>query len=113
MRRVYEFLRVDAGFTPKNLDREFLLSNGRATYSPATWRLRRALKRRWPSSKRTKEFVDSILPRSILRIASLGEVHESHPVPDRLRSKLVDLLDDDVCRLRAYMDEGFDGWGIA
>jgi len=34
-------------------------------------------------------------------------------VPKALRAQLIETLRDDVARLRSYMPEGFDGWGIA
>jgi hypothetical protein len=114
IQRIYAFLGVDSEYIPGTLDREYLRTDERAIYSPAVERLRYALKRRWPASKRAKEFVDTALPRSILRVARRRNAQEkSHPVPDRLRSELEELLKDDVRRLRAYMGDGFDGWGIA
>jgi hypothetical protein len=114
MRRIHSFLGVDSEYAPGILDQEFLRTDDRAIYSPAVGRLRYALKHRWPASKRAKEFVDTALPRSILRVARRRHAKEkSHPVPDRLRSDLEEILKDDVGRLRAYMGDGFDGWGIA
>jgi hypothetical protein len=114
IQRIYAFLGVDSTYVPGNLDREFLRTDERAIYSPALGRFRYALKRRWPVSKRAKEFVDTALARSILRATRRRNAQEiSQPVPDRLRSELEELLKDDVRRLRAYVDEGFDGWGIA
>jgi hypothetical protein len=114
MRRIYSFLGVDSEYIPGILDREFLRTDERAIYFPAVGKLRHALKHRWPSSKRAKEFIDSALPRSILRVARPRNAQEkSRPISDQLRSDLEDLLKDDVRRLRAHMGDGFDGWGIA
>jgi hypothetical protein len=113
IQRVYAFLGVDPDYVAGDLDREFLRTDGRVTYSPAAWKLRRALKHRWPSSKRAKELVDSILPRSFLRVGRRGDPREALPVPNELRSELRELLKDEVRRLRVYMSEGFDGWGLA
>jgi hypothetical protein len=65
-------------------------------------------------SKRAKVFVDTALPRSILRVARRRHAEEeSHLIPNPLRSDLEEILKDDVGRLRTYMGDGFDGWGIA
>jgi hypothetical protein len=59
--------------------------------------------------------VDEILPRTLNRIlphrhaAGLGRP----ALDERVRAQLADRLADDVRRLRVYMPEGFDGWGIA
>jgi hypothetical protein len=114
VRRIYAFLGIDPEYIPGILDREFLRTDERAVYSPAVGRLRSALKHRLPVSKMAKEFVDTTLPLAIFRITRRRNVQESsHPVPDRLRSELEKVLEDEVRRLRAHMGDGFEGWGIA
>lgn len=114
MRDVYAFLDVDGGYVPEILSHEFLKTKERATYSPALGRVRHALKNHFPASKRAKEFVDSVLPRSLNYVLRRDERGDgSLDLPEDVRSELADHLKDDVRRLRAYMTEGFDGWGIA
>jgi hypothetical protein len=115
MRRVYRFLGVRSDYVPETLDQEFYRSEDRATYSPAGWRFRRALKRTFPASKRAKELVDSVLPRVLggLQPHSRSDAQlPSLALTDSLRVELADRLREDVHRLKLHMPEGFDGWGI-
>lgn len=124
MRRVYGFLGVDPDFLAPTLGHEFYKTGQRRTYPPVIWSVRRALKRRFPQTKRAKEMVDSLASRRRqvpVRSAATFEAR-AHPSPtsDRsqelsedARSRLDDLLRDDVARLRNYMTDTFDGWGIA
>lgn len=116
MQRVYGFLEVDESFVPGVIEQEFYRTEDRATFSPAAWGVRRTLKRYLPGAKRAKELVDTVAPKVLSGM--LGRSDRERPAPeaaldDRLRSELVALLKDDVGRLRRYMPEGFDGWGIA
>jgi hypothetical protein len=113
--RVYEFLGVESDFVPETLNREFYKSEDRLKHSPAGWWFRHVLKRHFPASKRAKEIVDSTLPRVFNRILRGPERQSSSPITltEGLRSELVDNLRDEVRRLRCYMTEEFDGWGIA
>lgn len=113
IRRVYEFLGVDSSFRPETLDQEFYPTTGRARLSPTAWRLRSTLKRYIPASKRAKEFIDSRLPQSLSRILGRPLIEQARfRVGHQLRAQIADLLRDDVRRLRTYMPEGFEGWGI-
>jgi hypothetical protein len=47
------------------------------------------------------------------RITSMKIGSSDIHLPERLRRQLEDLLRPDIQRLRIYMGEGFDGWGIA
>jgi hypothetical protein len=116
MRRVYAFLGLDSNYVPEILNHEFLRTDERATYPPAAGIVRRAMKRHFPSSKKAKEFVDSILPQSLDRVLGRrnGRGRNSlDPIVENVRCELTGLLRDDVAGLRSYMAEGFDGWGIA
>jgi hypothetical protein len=124
MRRVYDFLAVDPDFVALTLSQEFYKTGQRRTYSPVVWSIRRALKRRFPQAKRAKELVDSLAPRrrrdptrsavafdeGAHRPSSAGLTQE---LSDEARSTLDELLHEDVARLRNYMTDTFDGWGIA
>jgi hypothetical protein len=115
MRQVYEFLGVQSDFVPETLDQEFYRTEERATYSPAGWQLRRAIKRRLPASKRAKELVDSVLPRFLGGLLSHSRNETQLPplaLSDSLRVELAERLREDVCQLKLHMPEGFDGWGL-
>jgi sulfotransferase family protein len=114
MRRIHEFLGVDPDHRSEVLDSEFYQSTGRARYSPVSWHVRRALKRQFPATKRAKEFVDSTIPRIMESVVKPKAIRDKPPIvfTDHLRQMLVELLRDDVDRLRAQMPDGFDGWGM-
>ena len=116
MRGIYSFLEIDPDFVPDTIEREFYTSDERATYPPFVWWVRRTVKPYVPAGKRVKELVDLALPASLGRRARARSTHDQNPsfvVPDRVRQQLIERLGDDVARLRTYMPEGFDGWGIA
>jgi hypothetical protein len=119
---IYRFLGVDATHLPSTLEREFYTTNDRARYPAYVWWLRRTVKRHLPESKRTKELVDLALPRMISRLGRRGRAPRqagnetgastAPTISPELRSRLEDLLRDDVRALSALMPEGFDGWGM-
>jgi len=116
VRRVYEFLGVEPDYTPPNLDREFYRTGERVTYPPLAWRIRRALKRHLPASKRAKELVDAPFAQWLRRVRPEKEgarASGAQSIPEEIRDLLVGLLEEDVRRLRGYVGSGFDGWGIA
>lgn len=115
LRRVYEFLGVDAAFVPSDLDRAFYETKDRAVHSPIPFWIRKGLKKYFPVTKRYKELENNIL-RKLNRFRRRAE-DESQPVksftiPEAVRERLVQLLEDDVRRLRGYLGPEFDGWGI-
>jgi sulfotransferase family protein len=136
MERVYEFLGVEKDFVPANLDREFQKTQDRAARSIVPPGIRRFLKQRFPASKRMKELEANVL-RSLRRLKGLpksssngsatapsngsshGSGNGSHDgnlptvIDAETRERLVGLLADDVRRLREFMGEDFDGWGLA
>ena len=116
VRRAYEFLGVDVDFVPAELDREFYLTSERASRSPLPVSLKKGLKKHFPATKRFKE-LESNAVRALNRLRSRTD---SGPVPaksfviaDETRAKLVALLESDVRRLRGFLGNEFDGWGIA
>jgi hypothetical protein len=124
MRRVYDFLCVDPEYVAPTLSQEFYRTGHRRTYPPVVWSIRQALKRRFPQTKRAKELVDSLASRRRrVPVRSDRAIIDCERPPsstdgaldlsDGARSKLDDMLRDDVGRLRSYMSETFDGWGIA
>ena len=116
MRRIFRFLEIDPDFVPDTIDREFYRTEERASYPRYTWWVRRTVKRYLPAGKRVKELIDLVVPASLgrrRRAQPDPAKTESFTVPQRVRAQLEDLLRDDVARLRSYMPDGFDGWGIA
>jgi hypothetical protein len=116
MKGVYEFLGVDPGWVSAELDREFHRSTDRPVRSLVPLRARTALKNHFPAVKRAKELETNIL-RGIRRLRPGKVAAEARPrpvqIPDGLRERLVELLTDDVRRLRSLVGPEFDGWGIA
>jgi hypothetical protein len=116
MRKVYEFIRVDPHFTPSELDRDFYRTKDRAVRSPIPLPIRKALKRRFPATRRYKELENNTLG-AVRRITGRKGGRTGPPEPvmiaNEVRERIVAELRPDVCRLRKYMGSDFDGWGIA
>jgi hypothetical protein len=103
--RAYEFLGLDPAKGPADFDEE----HNRTT----DLRVQRAAvraARRVPGVSR----VVRKLPRRIRMSLGYRQVDTSAgELSPELRERVADALRDDVRRLRGYMDEPFDGWGIA
>jgi hypothetical protein len=116
MRKVYEFIRVDPHFMPSELDRDFYRTKDRAVRSPIPLPIRKALKRRFPATRRYKELENNTLG-AVRRITGRNAGRTAPPEPvmiaNEVRERIVAELRPDVCRLRKYMGSDFDGWGIA
>lgn len=116
IRRVYEFLGVDAGFVPDELERDFYLTADRAARSPLPVSMKKNLKKHFPATKRFKELESNVV-RGLNRLRRRTEhgpaPAKSFVIPDETRAKLVALLENDVRRLRSFLGSEFDGWGIA
>jgi hypothetical protein len=107
VRRIWRFLRVDDGVVPRNLDREFHRSDEKRAYRPMVGALRHA---------KGVDTLALLMPRRLRRgLRSVTTAQGSSPqhVPDGLTERLEELVREDVGRLRSYMGESFDGWGIA
>jgi hypothetical protein len=107
LKRVYEFLEVDSSYQPAHLEQEFHTTSER--------RPRRAIDhalRRVPGYGR----VASVTPRSVVQLKNRLTTRKAPPRPtlsESARRELEDRLRDDVRRLRQYMGDDFDGWGLA
>jgi hypothetical protein len=107
LRRVYEFLRVDGGYESKQLEREFHNTSARRQRRPLDHTLRRI-----PGYRSAA----SVAPRSLARLKDRLTTKKAPPRPklsDGARREIEDRLRDDVRRLRRYMGDDFDGWGLA
>ena len=108
LRTIFGFLGIDDGWVPPIVDREFFRSADRRMKPAMAQRLRRipgmaAISQHAPRSVRT-------LARKLP--AEPVDMERAH-LPDHLRQRLEESLREDVVRLRPYMPDGFDGWGIA
>lgn len=106
VRLVYEFLGVDGSTTPASLDRE--LNPGGEVRAPRS--IHRALPR-IPGYKPLASITPPSLKRWKRRLTT-QELGDKFKLPERIRLELEERLRPDVQRLRAYMGEAFDGWGI-
>ena len=114
LRRVFEFLGVDAGFVPDNADREIYRSGDHSSSSLVPLKVRKALKRHLPAAKRAKELENHVF-RTLDRLRGRGTAPPRPPVvmPESVRTRLAAMLEGDVRQLRAFLGSDLDGWGIA
>jgi len=116
VKRVYDFLGVDPDFLPPGIEREYYQTRDRAARSPIPLRLRMALKKHFPATKRFKELENNVLGKvkALRRRVSQGTQGgpKAPVVSDAVRRHVEDELRDDVRRLRGYLGPDFDGWGI-
>jgi len=114
LRRVFEFLGVNAGSLPDNADREFYVSGDHSSSSLVPLRVRKALKRHLPAAKRAKELENHVF--RVIDSLRGGKAAQPRPpivMPESVRVRLAATLEDDVRRLRAFLGPELDGWGIA
>lgn len=110
--RIFGFLGVNQDWTPPTIEREFLRSSEKRMRSPLLREIRqipriRTLAVYVPDSiKRAKHSLTDELPTQELDLAR-------GVMPQDVEQRLREALAEDVHRLRPYLDDGFDGWGIA
>lgn len=106
VRRVCAFVGVDQEWTSPVLGEEY----------NRTARGSRALDRKIRQSRPARK-IAAAAPRAIKRLGATVLTKRIDPagafISDELRRSLEDQLRDDVRRLREYLGEDFDGWGIA
>jgi hypothetical protein len=108
LRTVFGFLGVDDGWIPPIVDREFFRSSERRMKPAMPQRLRRipglaAITQHAPRSVKT---LARRLPTEPVDV-------DRARLSDEVRHRLEASLREDVARVRPYMPDGFDGWGIA
>ncbi len=112
LRRAYAFLGLDPNWVPGNLEREYLQTAERRIRRPAVDAMRRL-----GAYRTVARIVPSALKARVWRLvepaATTRVDHRAGALGEGIRSELEDVLREDVRRLRAYLDDGFDGWGIA
>lgn len=107
VRQVYEFLGVDPGYVPPNIDRAFYRTGDRATRSPVPVWVRKGLKKHFPAAKRAKELENNLVG-ALKRIKHRGEPtgrRLTPPVPEHTRRLIRDVLDEDQRRLAELLGE--------
>jgi hypothetical protein len=107
LKRVYEFLGVDASVLPKHMEREHNRTPEGRVRRPVDKALRRI-----PGYGAAA----SVAPRSLARVKNRLTMKKAPSRPtlsDSARREIEDRLRDDVRRLRKYMGDDFDGWGVA
>lgn len=105
IRRTFEFIGADPTFEPPMLEHEY----------NATERAPRALDRiihRVPGFQTASAITPDHVKRFAGRLTSKRIDGGNSIISPEVRRRLEDLLRDDVRRLRTYMGEDFDGWGI-
>ncbi len=106
--RVFGFLEIDPSWADPLLETEYLtMSQRRAP--------RRFFHGIWhsPISRRIGRFLPGTVKRAFRQVTSRPVVTERAEISASFRHHLEDLLRDDVKRMREWLDEDFDGWGIA
>lgn len=107
LRQVYEFIDVDPSFTPTNIERVFYQTAHKRGYRSFLPGLRRL-----PAVG----FLSDLAPQPLKQLARRYVTERVDPdrgrIREDLRSRLEDLLHHDVERLRSYLGEEFDGWGL-
>ena len=108
LRKVFRFLGVNDAWVPPTVDHEFFRSVERRMRSPVTRKLRRvpALATVARHTPRPVAALAKLLPTEAVDV---GRARISEETRERLQRS----LRDDVARLKGYLPEGFDGWGIA
>jgi hypothetical protein len=107
VRRIFEFIGVDSSSTSADLETEYNM--GRDI---------RAARRFVPMIARLPGYkaVASATPASIKtlkRRVTSRKITRDFRIPDNVLRDLQERLRPDIKLLRSYMDEGFDGWGLA
>jgi hypothetical protein len=112
LRRVYGFLDVDENWVPPTVDREFYRSADKQMNPSLLRRIRRI-----PQVRRVAMYVPGTIKRlkhNLTKGLPTDELDLGRArLPEGLRERLQESLREDVAKLRSYMGDGFDGWGIA
>ena len=106
LRSVFSFIGVDASWTPPNIDQLLHRSDAKAAPTVVGARLPRL--RAWASSPAAPPTIRRVLRKLTQRFPSEGDA----TVPPDVEAELAARLRPGVRRLRAYLPDSFDGWGI-
>lgn len=107
MSRIYRFLGVDDSFLPPEIGSEFYRTADQGSYTLLGTAVRQV-----PGIRRLGALMPKPMRRNLRPLVKRNVGAYRPALSVELRRKLEDDIRDDVTRLRAYMPEGFDGWGI-
>jgi len=107
LRRVYAFLGVDAEWVPPTMDREFFRAEDRKLRPGYVLALRRN-----PRVRALGKKIPGRVKAITHRLPTAEPDLERGAISEALRDRIVTALGDDVARLRVYLGDAFDGWGI-
>lgn len=110
LRRVFEFLDVDAEWVPPVVDQHFNRTQDRRAPRPLLTMLRR-LPGRHAVARAVPEGLRSSLTRGLLTTPAVDP--RAGEISSELRAELEATFAPEVARLRTYMGPDFDGWGLA
>jgi Sulfotransferase domain len=113
-KQVLAFIGVDPDTKVEALEREFYKTEERPAYGPLVGATRRALKKLFPKSVGLwrGRFLSDSVKRRIGKPAAEQDRITSSSLPEESKEFVAFELRDDIARLRAFLDSGFDGWGI-
>ena len=109
MRRVYDFIGVDGGWSAPVEELEFNAIAGKTAPSP----LLRAV-RHLPGASRLRLLAPGpvMAAERLLRTRSRRVDVQAGTMSEDLQRRLIDELAPDLERLRGHMDDSFDAWGL-
>lgn len=111
LRRIFEFLEVDPDWVPPTVEQEFLRSADREM-KPSSLRAIRRIPRIRTLSTYVPQPLKTLKHRLTSGLATRGLDAGQAVLPDEFRRDLRRSMREDVVRLRPYLTEDFDGWGI-
>lgn len=112
VRSILGFIGVDADLPIPTLEEEYYTTEQRPAYGPVATSVRNALRRMFPG--RVGLWRGTWVPAPIKQVlATAPPAERSQGVDDDTRALIHAELKADVDRLRRYVADGFDGWGIA
>ncbi len=112
MKKVLAFLDLDPEWTAPVFEQEFHKGEDRRTLrNPALHARIQRIPGYRALTRATPQRLKVMIAPAIVKRTDPGET--AIQISSEFRSELEDILRPDVARLRNYMDDGFDGWGIA
>lgn len=109
---ILAFIGADADLPIPTLEEEYYTTEQRSPYGPLATSVRNALRRAFPN--KVGLWRGTWVPAPIKRaLATAPSAERPHGIGDETRAWIHNEVADDVARLRQYLPEDFDGWGIA
>lgn len=108
LEKLYSWLGVDPKWTSGKLEHSHLTAQSRGTYPRVVHKLRQI-----PGGRAVAQRLPGPLKRLATKPFDPSQYSGTGHMSEEVRSRLEQLLAEDVQRLRTYMPPDFDGWGIA